>query len=140
MGYHVLLTNDDSLAGIEDGIKTIGERTGHVRQALELLNSLHARAREVKERLKGIPPRKVLVVVGHDPLVAVGGGYLDQLLRITDCVNIPAGLGVELPRVSLEYVIATAPHVILDRQMGTERAAPSGFWSRYPTIPAASNP
>jgi iron complex transport system substrate-binding protein len=118
MGYRVVLTNDDSLAGIEDGINTIGQRTGHVGQALVLLNSLHARAREVKERLKGIPPRKVLVVVGHDPLVAVGGGYLDQLLRIADCVNIAAGL---------------------DGQMGSERAAPSGFWSRYPTIPAVSN-
>ncbi|HZY58416.1 MAG TPA: cobalamin-binding protein [Candidatus Binataceae bacterium] len=139
MGYRVVLTNDDSLAGIEDGINTIGQRTGHVGQALVLLNSLHARAREVKERLKGIPPRKVLVVVGHDPLVAVGGGYLDQLLRIADCVNIAAGLGVEWPRVSLEYVIATAPDVILDGQMGSERAAPSGFWSRYPTIPAVSN-
>src|SRR5260370_42546377 len=124
MGYHVLLTNDDSLAGIEDGIKTIGERTGHVRQALELLNSLHARAREVKERLKGIPPRKVLVVVGHDPLVAVGGGYLGQLLRIARCVNIAAGLGADWPRVKLGYVVATAPDGIPDGQMGSERATP----------------
>jgi iron complex transport system substrate-binding protein len=139
MGYRVVLTNDDSLAGIEDGINTIGQRTGHVAQALELLNSFHSRTREVQERLKGVTPCKVLVVVGHDPLVAVGGGYLDQLLRIADCVNIAAGLGVEWPRVSLEFVIATAPDVILDGQMGSERAAPSGFWSRYPTIPAVRN-
>jgi iron complex transport system substrate-binding protein len=139
MGYRVVLTNDDSLAGIEDGIKIIGERTGHVGQALELLNSLRARAREVQQRLRGVPPRRVLVVVGHDPLVAVGGGYLDELLRMADCVNIAAGLGVQWPRVGLEYVIATAPDIILDGQMGSDQATPSGFWSRYSTIPAVSN-
>jgi iron complex transport system substrate-binding protein len=139
MGYRILLTNDDSLEGIANGIRTIGERTGHVRQALELLNSLHVRMREVEERLNGIAPRKVLVVVGHNPLVAVGGGYLNELLRMADCINIAAGFGVEWPRVGLEYVIAAAPDVILDGQMGSERAAPSGFWGRYPVIPAVRN-
>jgi len=139
MGYRILLTNDDSLEGIEDGIRTIGEGTGHVRQALELLNSLHVRMRKVEERLKVVAPRKVLVVVGHNPLVAVGGGYLNQLLRMADCINIAAGFGVEWPRVGVEYVIAAAPEVILDGQMGSERAAPSGFWDRYPVIPAVRN-
>jgi iron complex transport system substrate-binding protein len=139
MGYRILLTNDDSLGGIENGIRTIGERTGHIRQALELLNALHARMREVEERLKGVPPRKVLVVVGHNPLVAVGGGYLNELLRMADSINIAAGFGVEWPRVGVEYVIAAAPDVILDGQMGSEPEAPSGFWDRYPVIPAVRN-
>ena len=80
MGYPVLLINDDSLQGIEDGIEKIGERTGHVQQAREVLTSMRARMHEVERRLRAIPARKVLVVVGHDPLVAVGGGYLNQLL------------------------------------------------------------
>ncbi len=92
-----------------------------------------------RRRLKGVAPRKVLVVVGHNPLVAVGGGYLNQLLRMADSINIAAGFGVEWPRVGLEYVMAAAPDVILDGQMGSERAAPSGFWDRYPVIPAVRN-
>lgn len=139
MGYPVLLINDDSLRGIEDGIEKIGERTGHVEQAREVLTSMRARMHTVERRLRAIPARKVLVVVGHDPLVAVGGGYLNQLLDLADCVNIAAGLGAEWPRVSLEYIIAAAPDIILDGQMGSDPHSPAGFWSRYPNIPAVRN-
>jgi iron complex transport system substrate-binding protein len=139
LGYRILLSNDDSLEGIENGIRAIGERTGHIREALELLTSLHERMRQVQARLKAVPARKVLMVVGHEPLVAVGGGYLNQLLQMADSINIAAGFAVQWPRVSLEYVMAAAPDVILDGQMGSERAAPSGFWDRYPVIPAVRN-
>lgn len=136
MGYRVLLVNDDSLGGIEDGIQRIGALTGHVEQAQQLLNSMRARMHAVRERLLGVAPRKVLMLVGHDPLVAVGGGYLNQLLQIADCVNIAAGLDGQWPRVSIEYIIAAAPDVILDGQMGSDPQSPAGFWSRYPSIPA----
>ncbi len=139
MGYRVLLISDDSLNGIEDGIEKIGDGTGHVRQAREVLKSLRASLSEVTIRLRGTPTRKVLMVVGHDPLVAVGGGYLNQLLGMADCVNVAAGLGTEWPRVSLEYIIAAAPDVILDGQMGSDPQTPAGFWSRYPNIPAVRN-
>jgi ABC-type Fe3+-hydroxamate transport system substrate-binding protein len=139
MGYPVLLTSDDTLEGIEDGIERIGARTGYARQAAVVLTALRARTSEVAKRLKGVARRKVLLVVGHDPLVAVGGGYLNQLLERADSVNIAAGLGQEWPRVSLEYIIARAPDVILDGQMGSDPASPAGFWKRFPTIPAVRN-
>ncbi len=139
MGYQVLTVNDDSLDGIRESIQKIGRATGHAAQASRLLDSMHARMQTIVERLKGAPPRKVLMVVGHEPLVAVGGGYLDQLLRMAGCVNIAAGLGAEWPRLSMEYIIARAPDVILDGQMGTDPKTPGGFWSRYPNIPAVRN-
>jgi iron complex transport system substrate-binding protein len=139
MGYRVLMVDDNSLAGIEDGITRIGAQTGHTAQARLLLDSMHARIRSVRAHLSGVAPRKVLMVVGHDPLVAVGGGYLNQLLQMADCVNIGAGLGVQWPRLSMEYIIAAAPDVILDGQMGSDPTVPDGFWSRYPNIPAVRN-
>lgn len=139
MGYRVLLVNDDTISGIEDGIWRIGRLTGHAKQARELLASMRVRIGAVHERLGGVPPRKVLMVVGHDPLVAVGGGYLNRLLQMADGINIAAGLGVAWPRLSIEYIIATAPDVILDGQMGSDPLTPSGFWGRYPEIPAVRN-
>lgn len=139
MGKRVLLVNDDSLSGIDQSIQKIGAATGHAVQSRELLNSMHLRMRAIVQRLKGAPPCKVLMVVGHDPLVAVGGGYLEQLLRMADCVNIGAGLGVQWPRLSMEYIIAMGPDVILDGQMGTDPKSPGGFWSRYPNLPAVRN-
>jgi iron complex transport system substrate-binding protein len=139
MGYRVLLVNDDSLSGIEDGIGRIGAMTGHAEQAQQLLNSMHARMRAVRDSLKGVPPRKVLMLVGHDPLVAVGGGYLNRLIQMADCINIGAGFGAQWPRLNIEYILAAAPDVILDGQMGTDPLTPDGFWSRYPNIPAVRN-
>jgi len=139
MGYRLLLVDDDSLEGIENGIGRIGAMTGHGAQAQQVLDSIRARMRTVRARLERVPPRKVLMVVGHDPLVAVGGGYLDELLRMADCINIGAGLGTQWPRLSIEYIIAAAPEVILDGQMGSDPQTPAGFWSRYPNLPAVRN-
>jgi len=139
MSYRVLLVNDDALAGIEEGIGRIGVMTGHVGQAQQLLNLMRARMRAVRERLQRVAPRKVLMVVGHDPLVAVGGGYLNELLQMADCINIAAGLGGAWPRLNLEFIIASAPDVILDGQMGSDPLTPAGFWSRYANIPAVRN-
>ena len=41
--------------------------------------------------------------------------------------------------MSLEYIIALTPDVILDGQMGSDPHSPAGFGSRYPDIPAARN-
>ena len=139
MGYPVLLTTDDSLQGIEHGIKRIGEVTGRARRANQVLIALDQQLGEVERKLAGVAPRKVLMVVGHNPLVAVGGGYLNELLQMADDVNIAAGLGQQWPRVSLEYIIARSPDVILDGEMGSDRAASVVFWKHYPSIPAVQH-
>jgi iron complex transport system substrate-binding protein len=79
----------------------------------------------------------VLMVVGHDPLVAVGTGtYLDELVKLAHGENIGEVTAQTWPRLSLEYLMAVGPDVILDGQMGSEGAVPSSFWARYPSIPA----
>lgn len=137
MGYTVLLADDDSVRGIEDSIGKIGARTGHPAQARAVLTKIHAQFALVRRRLAGLPPVRVLMVVGHNPLIAVGdGGYLDDLLRAADDDNVAAKMGTEWPRISLEYVIAAAPQVILDGAMGTEARASQSFWGRFATLPA----
>jgi iron complex transport system substrate-binding protein len=139
MGYAVLLADDDSVAAIENSIEAIGSRTGHGAQARAVVAGIRQRLDKIQTRLHAVAPVRVLMVVGHDPLVAVGGGFLGQLLQFADTENIVAGLGQEWPRVSMEYVIARAPQVILDGQMGSESGTSGAFWSRYQTIPAVHN-
>jgi len=50
--------------------------------------------------------------------------------------NVAAFSKQSWPRLSLEYIVAIRPEVILDGQMGTDPAAPAEFWARYPSIPA----
>jgi iron complex transport system substrate-binding protein len=115
----------------------VGERTGHAAQARRLLASIDAQIAAVRARLEGVRPRSVVMLVGHQPTVAVGhGSYLDDLLRLAGGDNIADVVPQGWPHLSLEYIIAMRPEVILDGQMGSDASTPVGFWSRYPEIPA----
>ncbi len=137
MGYPTLTVSADTLDEIRTMIRKIGERTGRTRQADELVAEIQSHVDAVQARLKDVPPLKVLMLVGHQPIVAVGPGtYLDELLKLAGGINIADRSAQAWPRLSIEYIIASAPDVIIDGQMGSDRSAPGGFWSRYPTIPA----
>ncbi len=140
MGYRTLMVNDDSIAGIEASIRTIGGAIGRAPQAQALLDRMQLKFAAIAERLRAVPERRVLMVVGHQPMVAVGRGtYLDELLTMARATNIAAGAAQTWPRLSLEYIIATRPEVILDGQMGSDPSSPSSFWAKYPSIPAVSD-
>lgn len=137
MGYATMTVDDDSLAGIEQSIESVGVRTGHAEAARRLLATIDARIDTVRARLKDVQPRTVVMLVGHQPTVAVGRGtFLDDLLRLAGADNIADLARQSWPHLSLEYIIAMRPEVILDGQMGSDAGTPGGFWSRYPTIPA----
>jgi ABC-type Fe3+-hydroxamate transport system substrate-binding protein len=78
----------------------------------------------------------VLVVVGHSPLVVVGGGTLqDELIALAGGVNVAADAGDVWPTISLEVVVARAPEVIVDAAMGSE-AGGRALFAGLTTVPA----
>lgn len=140
MGIATLMVDDGSVAAIEQSIMAIGERIGRGDRAHELVRALREQVDAVQQRLRNQPRRSVLMVVGHQPMVAVGRGtFLDELLTLADAANIAAASDQAWPRLSVEYIIASRPEVILDGQMGTDPSTPDAFWSKYPTIPAVQN-
>ena len=137
MGITTLMVDDGSVAAIEASIEKIGEAVGRQNAARDLVGQIRSRLSGIKQRLAAVRPRRVLMVVGHQPLVAVGAGnYLDELLGLADARNIADFSAQSWPRLSLEYIVASRPEVILDGQMGTDPHAPARFWARYPSIPA----
>src|SRR5579863_9402869 len=137
MGYPTLTIDDNSLEGIEQSISLIGARTGRQREAASLLATIQSHIESVRARLAGTRPRTVVMLVGHQPIVAVGRGtYLDGLLRLAGGDNIADLSDQSWPHLSLEYIIAMRPEVILDGAMGSDASTPSGFWTRYPNVPA----
>jgi cobalamin transport system substrate-binding protein len=142
MGCPMMMTRDDSLAQIEDTIARVGRRVGRTAAAGALLARIRAQVAPVRERLNAARPVRVLMLVGHQPLVAVGPGtYLDDLLKIAGARNIadPVAGGQQWPQLSVEYIIAMSPDVILDGQMGDDPGTPSHFWDRFTTIAAVRN-
>jgi iron complex transport system substrate-binding protein len=141
MGIPALMVGGDaSVAEIERSIEQVGELIGRAGDARRLLGAMRLRMATIEERLHDAPARSVLMVVGHQPMVAVGrGAFLDELLARAHADNIGDESAQAWPRLSLEYIIASAPAVILDGQMGTDPDTPSNFWSKYPSIPAVQN-
>lgn len=137
MGCATLMVSDDSIDEIQQTILRIGDRINRAGEAQELVRNISSRIDSVRARLARVAPRKVLMVVGHQPLVAVGQDtYLDELLKIAGGINIADSAGQQWPQLSIEYVIDAAPDVIVDGRMGTDPASPNGYWSRYRLIPA----
>ncbi len=140
MGLPTLMVEEGSLADLDRSISQIGKRIGSGAQAAKLIAEIHYRFASTEARLKNADSPKVLMLVGHQPLVAVGGGnFLDQLIAMAHGRNIADNSAQVWPRLSIEYVVATAPDVIIDGQMGDDPAVPSNFWGQYPGIPAVRN-
>ena len=137
MGCPVLLVRDGSLAEIERSIAAVGAKIGREREAQQTIANIRAQIESVRARLAGFKSEPTLMLVGHQPIVAVGRGtYLDELLRIARADNIASASGEEWPHLSLEYIIAMRPQVILDGSMGNDPASAGNFWNSYQSIPA----
>src|SRR5262249_22953397 len=106
-----LLTTDSAVA----------DARGVPERCAAMTRSVRGELQAVHERVAGLPTRRVLLVVGHRPLIVTGGGTLqDELLRTAGGVNVAADAGTAFPQVPLELVVARAPDVILDAAIGSE--------------------
>ena len=128
MGYPVLLVSDDSLDQIEASIEKVGARIDRDAEARRLVARIQSQIAAVQNRLANVKPLRALMLVGHQPIVAVGPGtYLDELMRIARADNIVRTVGEQWPHLSMEFIIAMRPEVILDGAMGSDPASSSRF-------------
>ena len=119
MGYPVLLVSDDSLQEIETSIEKVGARINRPDDAHRLVAEIEAQIAAIQQRLANVKPVRALMLVGHQPIVAVGTGtYLDELMRIARADNIAAAAGEQWPHLSMEFIIAMRPRSYPRRRDG----------------------
>jgi iron complex transport system substrate-binding protein len=141
LGIRTIVVRVETIAEIEAAIRTIAHEAGREREGEKLLTDMQQRMAAVRARLTGAPQRRVLMVVGQTPLIAVGSGiFLDELIRQAQGINIAANAKQPWPQLSLEVVIASQPEVIIDGSMGSEEKLDAdqrlGIWRNFPTLPA----
>jgi iron complex transport system substrate-binding protein len=114
-----------------------------------IAESLVAKMREALLALRleaeALPKRRVLYVVGYQPLVVAGGdNFFDEAGTYIGAVNVAHESRLKYPYYTTELLIRAAPEVVLDFAMGSE-AAPAAkqsrqdFWRQFPSIPAVKN-
>jgi len=141
VGVKVVTVDPNTVEEIKQSLITIARILGHEDRGRALVAAINERIDAVQGRLAGATPRKVLMIVGQTPLIAVGRGtFQDELIRMARGINLAAEAGSPWPHLSLEFVIAAAPDVIIDTTMGNEEragaAAALAFWNSFPSIPA----
>jgi iron complex transport system substrate-binding protein len=141
LGLRTIVVRVDTIAEIEAAIRTIAREAGREAQGEKLLADMNQRMAVVRKRLEGAPQRRVLMVVGQTPLIAVGSGiFLDELINQAHGINIAANAKQPWPHLSLEVAIAKQPEVIIDGSMGSEEKQDPeqrlGIWKNFPTVPA----
>ena len=135
-GVRVLVVHDRTLADLWASIRTIAAALGTPAAGERLVADVTTRLEEVHARVADLPPRRVLMIVGHSPLVAVGRGTLqDELLEMAGGVNVASEAGEVWPTLTLEVVVARAPEVIVDAAMGSDQAGRALF-AGLTTVPA----
>jgi iron complex transport system substrate-binding protein len=147
---NVLEVDHDSINGIYDSIRRIGEAAGVAERAQSLNRQLKDQLEDVRRRTASLPPQKIMFIVGRTPgtldgLVAVGkASYLGELMTIAGGVNIFKDSMAPYPKVTHEEILARNPEVIVD--MGdmadtvgvtdAHKQSVVALWNRYPNIAA----
>ncbi len=112
--------------------RILGEALGAPRAGEKLASDLAALVESVRARASGLPRRRVLFVVGHEPLVVAGpGSFPDELLRICGAENIVKGER-PWPVYPLEKAVAADPDIVVD---AAPREPAEGI-RRFAAIPA----
>lgn len=140
LGLRVLVVAPEGVASILASIRAVADAVGVPAEGERLVEELQRDLQRIGAVVATASPRRVLMLVGREPLVAVGAGsYLDELLRLAQATNVAATAQGRWPNVGLEFVLDAAPEVIIDAAMGSERTdddARQTFWASFPVIPA----
>lgn len=139
-GLNVVIVTVDTIGQIKNAIETIARVIGREEAGARLWAEIQRKMTAVQTRLINAPQRRVLMVVGQNPLIAVGSSiYLNELITQAHGVNIAAATGVPWPQLSLEFAVANLPEVIIDSSMGSEEKEEGqrlGIWRNFPELPA----
>lgn len=137
LGVEVLELPNITLEELLQSIETLGERVGRSEAARQRVAAIRAEWDEIARRASCLPRRSAVLVIQRDPLYVAGGGsYLNAMLEAAGLDNAAARYPEPYPRVAVEWLIATAPTIIIDSTEGPIGA--SEYWSRWPSIPAVA--
>ncbi len=145
LGIRVLTLPNDTLDDLFFTIRRIGEVTSTEPAAQEMVEHLRATFSAIRETVSAEPRKKVMFIVGVEPLFVVGKGtFIDELIDIAGGINIAGDSYSKYPQLGIEEVVSQAPEVILYTSLNFEltpdqEVKAKAMWKAYPSIPAVKN-
>jgi iron complex transport system substrate-binding protein len=137
VGIAVLELPNITLEEVLRSIEVLGERVGHADAARARVAGIRRVWSEVESATAAQGRPTAVLVLQRDPLFVAGqGSFLDAMLHAAGVHNA-ARFPDPYPRVDVEWLIASAPEIIVDSADDPTPAAE--YWSRWPSLPAVAN-
>lgn len=122
LGIRTHSLNNSHLSDIEAAIASIGQVTGHQKQARALLADIQQKKQQLQAKIQSVAPVRTLISIAHyvhsDQLetVYIAGqhDFYNDLLTLAGGINVYQDSRVKVPSISKEGVIRMNPDVIID--------------------------
>ena len=130
LGVRVEAFENLSRDQVLENIERLGKLVGASDVARERVGRVRATWAATEAALSGKALPRAVVVVQRDPLFVVGGGgFIEEMLAAAGARNVGGEAGEGYPRVSDEWLVATAPEVLIDTS--PEPGDPLAYYARY---------
>jgi iron complex transport system substrate-binding protein len=139
-GVRVVALDTSTYDGVLEALTELGRRLGREAAARRLAGETQGRLQAIRRTAAGLPRRRVLFVVGRDPLYVAGpGSHVDEMIQLAGGVNVLHDAASPYQRASMEAVLERMPEVIVDtssNREGAPRGRFPGDWGRWDFLPA----
>jgi iron complex transport system substrate-binding protein len=141
LGIPTYLVHAHRVAEMLDMIARLGALVERPDAVAPLVASIQARIDDVRRRVTGRRPPRVLYVLWPEPLIVPGrASHITELIDLAGGRSITATVGESYVRLSLEAAVARAPDVIIlaDHSKGGTAAGRQSpeKWQRLTSVPA----
>ena len=108
------------LGDIATTLRRLGDRIGHSREAADLARSIESRIDRTRQRVRGLPRPRTLVVFDREPVAlrgiyASGGfGFIHDMLDAAGGENVFADVKQQAVQATAELILARRPDAILE--------------------------
>ena len=140
LGIPIYMLNALSVAEALRSIRDVGEITGKKDVADKLVDDLGRRLQDVRARVKGTVPKRVLFLVWYDPIIAPGKkSFITDALSLAGGASITADAEESYPRYSLEQIIIKKPDYLFIAKNGHKFDAKVEKEAGWRAVPAVRN-
>lgn len=142
LGVRVLELETSTYEGTLAALVELGRAIGKEAEARALERQIRARMEALARRVAALPRRRVLFVVGREPLYVAGpGSHIDEMIAVAGGENIARDARSSYQLASVESMLERMPEVIVDtsdNRPGALRGRESGAWGQWPFLPAVA--
>jgi len=140
LGLNVVFSNPVNIADVATELRYFGKLTHHQKQAEKVALAYENRLKTLLNENSKKQPVPVFYQLWSEPMMTINGTtWINQLIEVCHGVNVFANNPTPYPKISIENVIVSQPHLMIipEKNSGTPQAKIN--WAKWPEIPAVKN-